>query len=354
MKEMTDEEKEIEELEAQLAAEAILRLKKLKSGELATYKGFDYELLDDGKFSIYDTEVYKNTYRDTYQLLCPCETPLRDCVEIPSALKGKPVTSMRGYTFTKTFPDKVKSIIIPASVTSISFDWICALADPKIKVTIDPNNPTYKFVDGQLNVLINDDLINNFSIKTDSTTSYFDMSANSATSKSETAKQENFIKCLEKLIKLDIKVEIDESNPRYKFVDGGLYRKDDKVLLYGGGNRSTFTVLDGTTIIAVNALKSDAIKSVVIPSSVRRLEHGIISLSHNVYTIFYKGTKSDWEKIDIDSANDYDFKNKATVYFYSETPSGNSWHYAADGVTPEITHKGGTGFFSKILKKFGL
>lgn len=162
MKEMTDEEKEIEELKARLDAAAALRLKKLKSGELAMYKGFDYELLDDGKFSIYDTEEYKNTYRDTYQLLCPCETPLRDCVEIPSTLKGKPVTSMRGYTFTKTFPGKVKSIIIPASVTSISFDWICALTDPKIKVTIDPNNPIYKFVDGQLNVLINDDVTNNF------------------------------------------------------------------------------------------------------------------------------------------------------------------------------------------------
>ena len=56
--------------------------------------------------------------------------------------------------------------------------------------------------------------------------------------------------------------------------------------------------------------------------------------------VYYKGGKSEWDKIIISDYNDR--LTNATRYYYSKeepTSSGNYWHYDDDGVTPTIWKK---------------
>lgn len=84
-----------------------------------------------------------------------------------------------------------------------------------------------------------------------------------------------------------------------------------------------------------------ALKSVVIPSSVEKIEERLFASCQNLTNVFYEGNFEKWTKIAPDYyssvTNEYSFSD-ATIYYYSaeEIKSGNYWHYAADGVTPEI------------------
>ena len=62
--------------------------------------------------------------------------------------------------------------------------------------------------------------------------------------------------------------------------------------------------------------------------------------------IYYKGTVSEWNSIQILSGNES--LANATIYYYSESnpfegenasTGGNYWHYDADGVTPVVWTK---------------
>lgn len=150
-----------------------------------------------------------------------------------------------------------------------------------------------------------------------------------------------------------IEVIIDSNNPSYKSIDGMVFTKDGKKLLYGVGKAAVLTIPDGVTTIAEYALAdSDSYTGLVIPASVKHIERNAFYTENAIY---FKGTKNEFKTISIDKTVRHILK-QTFVYYYSETPSGNSWHYDADGVTPEITH---TSIMSKIarelyLKKLGL
>jgi hypothetical protein len=77
------------------------------------------------------------------------------------------------------------------------------------------------------------------------------------------------------------------------------------------------------------------IHEIVLPNSVTSIEQGAFYDCMNLDRVYYAGSESDWDKIDIDLT---DGKNddlvSATRYYYSETQpatAGRYWHYV-DGV----------------------
>ena len=91
------------------------------------------------------------------------------------------------------------------------------------------------------------------------------------------------------------------------------------------------------TVTMINAyafLYCQTITSVIIPSSVKFIDHDAFSCS-NVTSVYYEGTTEDWEKMKVGSMNQP--LMNATRYYYSETEPAlntdgtayedNYWHY---------------------------
>ena len=98
---------------------------------------------------------------------------------------------------------------------------------------------------------------------------------------------------------------------------------------------SSVTMGNGVTSIGNNAFQyCKSLTSVTIGSGVRSIGCLVLLYCNNLKTIFYKGSKANWQNIEIDSDNINMFDY---LYFYSETnPEGafRAWHYDTDGVTP--------------------
>ena len=82
------------------------------------------------------------------------------------------------------------------------------------------------------------------------------------------------------------------------------------------------------------------IATVVIGNNVQSIPNYAFYNCYKLTKVFYKGGKSEWDKIIISDYNDR--LTNATRYYYSKeepTSSGNYWHYDDDGVTPTIWKK---------------
>jgi len=193
-------------------------------------------------------------------------------------------------------------------------------------------------------------------------------------------------------------LNIDSENPLFYVKDGILYSKADKTLLKCFKVPSVFTVPSGiknideyafaelktlTEVILPDSVTKIAdfmfancpvltkikipesvteigrhafdecmsLTQLIIPASVKVLGEKIVSRCKKFQAIYYKGTKAQWESLKKYSLGD----GYINVYYYSDkgpSSTDDCWHYAADGVTPEIIpHK--TGFMSGLLKKLG-
>ena len=90
-----------------------------------------------------------------------------------------------------------------------------------------------------------------------------------------------------------------------------------------------------------------SLTSITIPIRVTTIGYFAFENCSGLKTVYYKGGKSEWDKISIGFYNDN--LTNASLYYYSETAptlnyngtaySGNYWHYAPDGVTPVIWKK---------------
>ena len=95
---------------------------------------------------------------------------------------------------------------------------------------------------------------------------------------------------------------VSEENPYFKSIDGVLYSKDGKILLWypGGKNERSFTVPDGVEAIGRNAFcrgeydDKSTLETIILPSSLRIIESGAfdgrknlknVSLPNNLQTI---------------------------------------------------------------------
>ena len=119
---------------------------------------------------------------------------------------------------------------------------------------------------------------------------------------------------------------------------------EDCVVIYGDWGNIRFKETDGidTAVIPDNvayigygAFTDTYFEQIVIGSSVKFIDSYAFRYSYGLETIFYHGTKAEWNQIQIGGENNYLFS--ATRYYYSETQpteEGNFWHYV--GGVPTI------------------
>lgn len=126
-------------------------------------------------------------------------------------------------------------------------------------------------------------------------------------------------------------ITVDENNPNYKDIDGNLYSKDGTILFQFalGKKATTFVVPSHVTEISPHAFAANHdLTSIVIPSSITSIGYHAFDYCNSLTSVYYQGTASDWEKLEIGSSNSY--LKSATRYYYSETEpteTGLYWHY---------------------------
>ena len=99
-----------------------------------------------------------------------------------------------------------------------------------------------------------------------------------------------------------ISIEVDKNNNCYTSIDGNLYSKDKTELIsYAIGKTNTsFTVPNTVTHILWEAFEgSKNLTCIYIPISIKYIAKGAIYGCSNLKDIYYEGTKSQWEKLDI-------------------------------------------------------
>ena len=115
-------------------------------------------------------------------------------------------------------------------------------------------------------------------------------------------------------------VMVDEGNATYKSIDGILYTKDVKTLIYypKAKTATMVTIPSGVETIAERAFRyCESITSVVIPKSVKVIERSIFyysPFSSNRMVVYYEGSQEDWAKIAIDE-DDNNALKKATIHY---------------------------------------
>lgn len=116
---------------------------------------------------------------------------------------------------------------------------------------------------------------------------------------------------------------IDDGNPYFKTVDGHIYSKDGtKLVRYAIGNTNTeYNISDGVTTIGFSAFESAVnLKTVRIPTSVTNIEGDAFWLvdsylkRHYLDGIFYDGSKSQWDKINVSKNYNYALE-QAEIHF---------------------------------------
>ncbi len=96
-----------------------------------------------------------------------------------------------------------------------------------------------------------------------------------------------------------------------------------------------YEVKDG--FVTITKYLNKTATSVVIPktiqgSPVTSIGASAFSYCSGLTEVYYKGDKTEWDKINISSRNED--LTSATIYYYSETKpaeAGNFWHYGANG-----------------------
>ena len=92
---------------------------------------------------------------------------------------------------------------------------------------------------------------------------------------------------------------------------------------------TSITIPDGVTTLESQAFRAcTSLTSIVLPKSVTTIFWQVFKESLRLQNIFYKGTKEEFGKIELQ--NDNAPFRKATKYFYSESApqkKGNYWHY---------------------------
>lgn len=112
-------------------------------------------------------------------------------------------------------------------------------------------------------------------------------------------------------------------------------------LLFGYNQLVTLVICKGITSIGNSAFsRCISLKSIVIPDSVLSVGSSVANDCDALEAVYYGGTKSDWNNMDIDSGNTK--LTDAARYYYSETQpaeDGNFWHYGEDGIMPVVWTK---------------
>ena len=111
---------------------------------------------------------------------------------------------------------------------------------------------------------------------------------------------------------------------------------------------TSITIPDSVTTIGYSAFRwCSGLTSITIPNSVTTIGYDAFYGCSGLKIVYYKGGKSEWDKISIGS-NNGNLTNASRYYYSATEPTlnddgtayiGNYWHYAPDGVTPVIWKK---------------
>lgn len=98
-----------------------------------------------------------------------------------------------------------------------------------------------------------------------------------------------------------------------------------------GSSLTTLTIADRTKLINPGAFAECEVKTVILGSGLQRIYQGAFYGCWNLERIFYYGTKSEFEKIEL--GEDFPSEMDEIYYYSEETPleEGRFWHYV-DGV----------------------
>ena len=265
-------------------------------------KGIVYRLSDDNTYAI--VSDYQGVYTK---------------VNIAREYGGVPVKHIASNALNN---DNIEVIIIPDTMTEITRMFGSNLKS----IIVDENNTEYKDIDGNLYTKDGRTLLYYAGGKSDSSfavpnhISHISSSAfyncpnlqslnipDSVTSIGDHA----FDNC-PKLTS----ITVDESNTKYKDIDGNLYTKDGQTLIrYAiGKTDQIFNIPDGVTVIATRAFENcSSLKTLIVPGSVIKIEAIAFSDCAELTDVYYAGTESDFDAIDIKLAND-EFTNATRHY----------------------------------------
>lgn len=98
-----------------------------------------------------------------------------------------------------------------------------------------------------------------------------------------------------------VNIIVDENNENLKSIDGNLYSKDGKTLVFyaTGKTNTTFAIPDGVTSIGSGAFAHcTSLESMVIPKSVTSVGYMAFNGCTNLDTIYYTGSEEDFELIE--------------------------------------------------------
>ena len=112
----------------------------------------------------------------------------------------------------------------------------------------------------------------------------------------------------------------------------------DMYAFRGCTSLTSIIIGNGVTSIGDSAFSGcSSLTSITIPDGVASIGSSVFGGCDSLDVVFYGGTESDWENINIDYHNSS--LTNAIRYYYSETQpteEGNFWHYDTDGATPVI------------------
>ena len=122
----------------------------------------------------------------------------------------------------------------------------------------------------------------------------------------------------------------------------------DGAAFAGCSGLTSVSLPDGLTSIGQSTFyECKGLPSLSLPESLVSIGDRAFDGCSALTSVYYKGTKAEWDEISIGSTNEA--LQSATIYYYSETKpplngdgtayDGNYWRYAADGVTPVIWKK---------------
>ena len=112
-------------------------------------------------------------------------------------------------------------------------------------------------------------------------------------------------------------VNVDKNNSLYISYDGVLYDKKENILVYYpyGKKESVYRIADGTVKLYTCSIVNDFIQTLIIPKSVNQIELGAVKCS-GLKNIYYTGSESDWEKIEIVQEQNEILFNANTTFDY--------------------------------------
>lgn len=131
-------------------------------------------------------------------------------------------------------------------------------------------------------------------------------------------------------------ITVADGNANFASVNGVLFNKAKTTLiLYPLAKVGTkYAVPGSVTEISRGAFDTKLIKTIVIPSSVKKINSFAFSDCSNLSEVFYFGTDAEWNSIDIGTQNSY--LTSATRY-YADGQLGDNVYYTLNASTGKLT-----------------